>query len=105
METFQAYLIVALGSAVGGCARYGVANVVARRFPGTFPLGTFLVNVTGSFAVALFLTAALSRTNLDPRWRLLVAVGFCGGFTTFSAFAWETGALITGREYMLAAVN
>jgi CrcB protein len=105
MEQFETYLLVAVGSAIGGCARYAIGGAVARAWGPEFPWGTLVVNTTGCFVIGLFLTAALGRLDLDPRWRLLVAIGFCGGYTTFSTFAWEVAKLMEGRDYLLAAAD
>jgi CrcB protein len=104
-DGWRDYAVVALGSAIGGCARHGIGGAVARRFGTAFPWGTFVVNVTGCFVIALFLTLAADRAGLDARWRLFVAVGVCGGYTTFSALAWETSKLVEGRDWALAAAN
>jgi fluoride exporter len=105
MDAFNRYLIVALGSAVGGCLRYGLGGFISSRWGTAFPWGTFVINVTGSFVIGAFLTFALQRIDIDPRWRLLVAVGFCGGYTTFSTFAWETAMLLQSRELSFALGN
>ena len=105
MERVETYLLVAAGSAVGGCARFAVGGVVARAWGSVFPWGTLVVNVTGCFVIGLFLTLALERLHLDERWRTLVAVGFCGGYTTFSSFAYEVTKLLEGRNYLLAAAD
>ena len=104
-DGFVRYALVAAGSAIGGCARYGIGLAVARRTGALFPWGTFLVNVTGCFVIGLFMAVAAERLTLDPRWRLFIAIGVCGGYTTFSTFAYETSKLIEGRDYLLAAAN
>lgn len=104
-DGLERYALVAVGSAIGGCARYGLGGWVSARTGGAFPWGTLVVNVTGCFVLGLFLTAAVDRLVLDPRWRLLVAVGFCGGYTTFSALAYETSKLLDARSIALAALN
>ena len=104
-DGFVRYGLVAVGSAIGGCARYGVGLAIARRSASLFPWGTFLVNVTGCFAIGLFMAVAAERLALDPRWRLFIAIGVCGGYTTFSSFAYETTKLVEGREYAFAAAN
>ena len=105
MDPFENYLLVALGSALGGCARYAVGGFVARTWGTVFPWGTMFVNLSGCFVIGLFLTLMLDRIILDPRWRLFVAVGICGGYTTFSTFAYETSKLLEARDYLLAAAN
>jgi fluoride exporter len=107
----MSYLYVALGSAVGGVARWSVGNWVQRLGgglpPAVFPVGTLLVNATGSFVLGL-LSAWLIRPGAGARaeimW-LLVGVGFCGGYTTFSTFSLDTMALLETRGGIAAAVN
>lgn len=87
-----------LGAALGGVARYIVATAVSARYGGRFPLGTFLINVTGSFGIGLLMTILTERSTPHPYWRLLLVVGVLGGYTTFSSFEWETFfAAQTGR--------
>lgn len=101
----ERYLLVAFGGAVGSCARFALGGWISGRTGGTFPWGTLIVNVTGCFVIGIFLTAAVDRLVLDPRWRLLVAVGFCGGYTTFSTLAYETSKLLDARSVAVAALN
>jgi len=99
------YLIVGAGGFFGAVARYAVGvwcDAVWRR---DFPLATFLVNVTGCFILGLFLTLAAERLPLDPRWRLFVATGFVGAYTTFSTFEYETQRLTTTGAFGWAVVN
>lgn len=97
--------VVALGGALGAVARYGVSLLVARFWTADFPLGTFLINVSGSFILGFFATFAAERTALDPLWRLLVATGFVGAYTTFSTFEYETQRLTESGEAALAVAN
>jgi fluoride exporter len=101
----QKMLIVGLGGFVGANARYLLGEWAYNRWGPSFPVGTFLINVTGSFVLGLF--AALSlELNWNPTWRLLVAVGFLGAYTTFSTFEYESLQLIAhGGRYREAAVN
>ena len=101
----QAYLWVSLGAVAGGCARYFLSRVAARLFGTSFPYGTLLINVSGSFLVALFLVWTTERVLADPRWRLLIAIGFCGSFTTFSSYAFETMAYFEQGHWSLFALN
>jgi len=70
-----------------------------------FPYGTLVINVSGSFVVGFFMIWATERVLLDPRWRLLIVIGFCGAFTTFSSFAFETMALFEQGQWNLMAAN
>jgi CrcB protein len=97
-------LFVALGGAIGSAARYLVGGWFAARFGAAFPYGTFVVNVTGSFIVGLFLAYAQERVSLSPYWRLFFAVGFVGGYTTFSTYEYEPVRLLQDGEMLLAAV-
>jgi len=100
-----AYLWIALGAVVGASARYFVSGYVARVFSTAFPYGTLLVNVTGSLVLGFFLILAGERILLDPRWRFLIAIGFCGSYTTFSSYAFESFAYIEQGQWLLVAVN
>jgi len=87
------YLMVALGGAAGAVARYAVTLGVGMFWKKDFPLGTFLVNVSGCFLLGLFLTMAVDRPSIGPGLRLLIATGFVGAYTTFSTFEYETQRL------------
>jgi CrcB protein len=99
------FLVVALGGAVGAVARYWIGGLVSSRWPAQFPLGTFVINVTGSFIIGCFLTLASERLTLHPHWRLLIAVGFVGAYTTFSTFEYETLKLIEEGNVLNAVGN
>lgn len=99
------YLWIALGAIAGACARYLVSGAIARAFPTAFPYGTLLVNISGSLLLGFFLVLAGERMLIDPRWRLLVAVGFCGSYTTFSSYAFETFASGEQGQWLMAAAN
>ena len=100
-------LMVGIGSALGGMARYGASLFLARVFGETFPWGTLLVNVTGSFVIGFFftLTAAGGRLLIHPDWRLFVTVGICGGYTTFSSFSLQTLTLLRAGAWLPATLN
>jgi fluoride exporter len=99
------YLWIALGAIVGASLRYFVGGVMARMVPATFPYGTLLINLTGSFVLGFFLISIGERVLVNPHWRLLVAVGFCGSYTTFSTYAFETFALGEQGQWLLAGAN
>lgn len=95
---------IAIGSAVGGVSRYLVGGAVQRLTAGTFPVGTLLVNVTGSFLLGAILRYGVDTPTLTPELRAFLTLGFCGGYTTFSAFSYETVALLEDGEWTRAAV-
>ncbi len=101
----MAYLWIALGAVVGASARYFVSGYIARTFATAFPYGTLFINVTGSLLLGFFLILAGERMLLDPRWRFLIAIGFCGSYTTFSSYAFETFAYMEQGQWLLVAVN
>jgi fluoride exporter len=78
-----------LGAAVGGLVRYTVGSAIMARYGGPFPLGTVIINITGSFLIGLLMTL-LTQRQAHPNWRLFLVVGVLGGYTTFSSFEWET---------------
>jgi len=95
-------LIVGLGGFVGAVARYLLGGWVQQRWGAGFPYGTLVINVSGSFVLGLFATLAL-RLAWSEQWRLLIAVGFVGAYTTFSTFEYETLRLIAdGNRYQAA---
>jgi fluoride exporter len=97
------YLIVFLGAGIGGALRHGV-NVGAARFFGYgFPLGTFIVNVSGSLAMGLLAGYFAYRTGISQHMRLFITTGILGGFTTFSAFSLDSALLIERGQYGQAA--
>jgi len=98
-------VVVALGGAIGAIARYWLGNLINSRVPMQFPLGTFAINVTGSFIIGFFLTMVNQRITVHPNWRLLIAVGFIGAYTTFSTFEFETLKLIEDGNLVSAALN
>lgn len=99
------YLWIGLGGFVGANARFLVQQWAANRWGAEFPYGTMIANVSGSFIIALFLTLATGRLPISPEIRLFVAVGFLGGFTTFSSFSFETFQLIEQSGWEAATMN
>jgi CrcB protein len=105
MKDLTKFLVIGLGGFIGANARYVVGGWVQSRMGTSFPYGTFVINVTGCFILGLFATLALKYTWSDY-WRLLIAIGFVGAYTTFSTFEYETlGLLAYGGRYLDAAVN
>lgn len=101
------YVWVAVGSALGGMARYWCSGFVARLFGEWFPWGTLIVNVSGSFVIGVFaaLSAAEGPFLIPPEMRIFVMVGICGGYTTFSSFSLQTFALWREGEWFWAGAN
>jgi CrcB protein len=95
---------IAVGSALGGVSRYLVGGMAQRILDTTAPAGTLLVNVTGSFLLGAFLRYALDTPTLTPELRAFLTIGFCGGYTTFSTFSYETVALLEDGEWTRAGL-
>lgn len=94
---------VAVGSALGGMSRYALSLWMQRVGGASFPLGTLLINITGSFLLGFLLRAASPTTGVSPELRLALTTGFCGGYTTFSTFSYEALTLIESGEWRRAA--
>ena len=107
MITAYGMLLIGLGSALGGMARFGASVGVARMFGETFPWGTLVINVTGSFAIGFYfaLTGNGGRWTVSKEWREFFTVGVCGGYTTFSSFSLQTLSLMQRGEWSLAGLN
>lgn len=99
------YLWIAVGAVAGAVARYFLSGLIARNFSTTFPYGTLVINITGSLLLGFFLVYTTERVLIDPRWRSLVAVGFCGSYTTFSSYAFESFALMEQGQWLLMSLN
>lgn len=99
------YVWISLGGVVGACARYFLSRFAARLVGTGFPWGTLFINITGSFILGLFLVYTTERVFVDPRWRLLIAVGFCGAYTTFSSYAYESMVYFEQGHWTLFAYN
>jgi fluoride exporter len=103
----QSYVWIAIGSALGGIARYWCSGVAARLIGETFPWGTLIVNVVGSLVIGFFatLTGPDGRVFVGSTARQFVMVGFCGGYTTFSSFSIQTLELVQDGEWLQASGN
>ena len=96
---------ISLGAVIGANARYFLSRWVTRHMDAAFPFGTLLINVTGSLVLGFFMIWTTERVLADPRWRLLIAIGFCGSYTTFSSYAFETMAYFEQGHWTLLAGN
>lgn len=96
-------LFIALGSAAGGVARFLLGTFIQGRFGAGFPVGTLVVNISGAFLLGFLLTCALASPAVSPEMRGLLTTGFCGGYTTFSTFSYETVMLLEDGEVARAA--
>ena len=100
----RVYLSIAVGGAIGCVSRYFVAQLVQQRAGPDFPFGTLLINITGSFLLGFLMRYALQSGAISAETRALLTTGFCGGYTTFSTFSYETAMLIDDGEYARAAL-
>ncbi len=95
------YLVVLAGAGFGGLARYTLGTWIMARYGGRFPMGTFLINISGAFLIGLIMTLFTERFQPHPHWRLFLVVGVLGGYTTFSSFEYETlQAVHDGARWM-----
>jgi CrcB protein len=104
-----AYLWVAIGGALGSVTRFGIGGLVSDKFGGTFPWGTLVVNVTGSFIIGLIAALTVPEGRMNPQSRVfatqLLMTGVCGGYTTFSSFSLQTLNLLHNRQWLYAGGN
>lgn len=96
-------LLIAVFGAIGTLARYGLQGLVQIKMGSTFPYGTLVVNLTGCFFLGLIGQIALNRVIVPAEWRMAIAVGFFGGYTTFSSFGWETAKMFEAGEWLRAS--
>lgn len=101
------FMLIALGSALGGVGRFWLTGWVTRAAGGTFPWGTLLVNISGCLLIGLFasLTGPQGRAPMAMEWRQFMMIGICGGYTTFSSFALTTLTMLQNGEFLPAFAN
>lgn len=95
---------IALGSALGGVSRYVIGGALQQRFGLAFPVGTLIVNITGSLLLGFLMRIALGGNQISPETRVFLTTGFCGGYTTFSTFTYDTAVMFEGGQYRRAAL-
>ena len=106
----QKYLVIAAGGALGAMLRYFIGAVAARHFGPRFPVGTLTINLSACFLIGLVLQYLDQHTGLNPLWRLAIATGFIGAYSTFSTFEWEiwrdltSGTAWTGMLYLAVSL-
>jgi CrcB protein len=99
------YIMVVLGGGMGSLARYVLGTAIMSRFGGKFPLGTMIINVTGSFAIGVLMTLLTERFQPHPYWRFVLVIGFLGGYTTFSSFEYESLRAVREGGSILGLLN
>jgi CrcB protein len=99
------FFAISAGAIVDANLRYWMSRYALRLLGPVFPYGTLAINTLGSLVLGFFLVWTTERVMVDPRWRLLVAVGFCGGYTTFSSYAYETMAFFEQGQWLLMVTN
>jgi CrcB protein len=102
---WKAYAWISLGALAGANLRYLVSKVAMRLSGSTFPYGTLIINVSGSLLLGFFMVWTTERVLVNPLWRWLIAIGFCGSYTTFSSYAWETIVYFQQGHWMLFVTN
>ena len=98
-------LVIGTGGFFGAISRYAVAFWIGERWGRSFPLGTLVINVSGSFLIGLLMYLLSEKLLANPLWRSLLVLGFLGAYTTFSTFEYETGGLVRDGELLFAAIN
>ena len=95
---------IAAGSALGGVSRYMIGGALQQRFGLALPVGTLFINIAGSLLLGFILRLALGGTQISPETRIFLTTGFCGGFTTFSTFTYDTAVMFESGQYRRAAL-
>jgi CrcB protein len=101
----RSILLVGLGGLIGSVARYAVALAFAGQLATAFPFATLAVNIAGCFLIGVIFALGDRGNILSPEWRIFLTTGFCGGFTTFSTFSYESLRLLEDGEYLYLGAN
>jgi CrcB protein len=100
----QILFLIGAGGFLGSVARYLTQQGISKLLPVIFPYGTLTINVAGSFLIGIIYALSDRGTMISPEWRFFLATGFCGGFTTFSTFSYETYTLMREGQYLFVAL-
>jgi len=101
----EKFLLISAGAMLGANVRYWLSDWAAQKWGATYPIGTLIINISGSLLLGFFMTLATERFMIDPRWRLLFAVGFLGAYTTFSTYTYESFNLILKGQMLYGLLN
>jgi fluoride exporter len=99
------FVLISTGAILGANTRYWLGNWFAQKWGTSFPFGTLIINLSGSFLLGLFMVIATERLMIDPRWRLFFAVGFLGAYTTFSTYTYESISLMLTGQWLSGFCN
>jgi fluoride exporter len=99
------YFMVGIGGFLGAILRFWLGGAIDQRAGSRFPVGTFVINITGSFLLGLIATVLAENGHWSPNWRYLIPIGFIGAYTTFSTFEFETFRSLEGGQVLLAMLN
>lgn len=102
---FEKVLLISVGAILGANARYWIGDWIAQKWGTSFPYGTLIINITGSFLIGLFISLTTERITIDPRWRYMIVVGFLGAYTTFSTYTLESMNLFERGQWQLGLLD